>query len=177
MLVKDAKKKVLPELTDEWVSEVTESETVDALRDDIRDGASSWSASSRRRWRMRDRVLEELSGLVPVEPPEPLVRQEMERRLHDLVHRLEAQGMRHPAVARGHGPGPGRVRSTGSGREPTKAVLADLALRAVVAQEEIEATDEELDAEIDRLAERTGEKPAEGAAGSRPAGGAGGGTL
>jgi trigger factor len=40
-----------------------------------------------------------------------------------------------------------------------KAVLADLALRAVVAQEGIVATDEELQAEIDRLAERTGEKP------------------
>jgi trigger factor len=38
-------------------------------------------------------------------------------------------------------------------------VLADLGLRAVVAQEEIEASDDELDAEIDRLAERLGEKP------------------
>ena len=37
---------------------------------------------------------------------------------------------------------------------------ADLALRAVVAQEAIEATDEELDAEVDRLAERLEEKPA-----------------
>jgi trigger factor len=41
----------------------------------------------------------------------------------------------------------------------TKAVLADLGLRAVVAQEQIEANDEELEAEIDRLAERMGEKP------------------
>jgi trigger factor len=38
-------------------------------------------------------------------------------------------------------------------------VLADLALRAVVAQEEITASDEEVDAEIARLAERTKEKP------------------
>ena len=41
----------------------------------------------------------------------------------------------------------------------TKAVLADLGLRAVVVQEEIEATEEELDAEIVRLAERMGQKP------------------
>jgi len=39
------------------------------------------------------------------------------------------------------------------------AVLADLALRAVVAQEAIEATGEELDAEVFRLAERMQEKP------------------
>ena len=41
-----------------------------------------------------------------------------------------------------------------------EAVRADLALRAVVAQEEIDATDEEVEAEIDRLAEQVGEKPA-----------------
>jgi trigger factor len=40
-----------------------------------------------------------------------------------------------------------------------RAVLADLGLRAVVIAEEIEATDEELQSEIDRLAERVGEKP------------------
>ena len=40
------------------------------------------------------------------------------------------------------------------------AVRADLALRAVVAQEKIESTDEELDREIGRLAERLKEKPA-----------------
>jgi trigger factor len=40
-----------------------------------------------------------------------------------------------------------------------QAVKADLALRAVVAQEGIEATDDELDTEIARLAEQTGQKP------------------
>src|SRR5262249_26061270 len=41
----------------------------------------------------------------------------------------------------------------------TAAVRADLALRAIVAQEAIEASDEELDTEIERLAERVGQKP------------------
>ena len=95
--------------------------------------------------------------------PETLVGQEMERRLHDLAHRLEEQGIDR---SRSTSPRPARTRrssSTGSAAGPTEAVRADLALRAVVAQEEIEATDDELDAEIDRLAERMGEKPAEGA--------------
>jgi trigger factor len=39
-------------------------------------------------------------------------------------------------------------------------VRADLALRAVVAQERITATDEEVDAEVDRLAVRVSETPA-----------------
>src|SRR6185503_10596770 len=37
VLVKEAKRKVLPDTTDEWVSEVSEFDTVDALRADVRD--------------------------------------------------------------------------------------------------------------------------------------------
>ena len=39
-------------------------------------------------------------------------------------------------------------------------MLADLALRAVVAQEAVTASDEEVDAEVLQLAERTEQKPA-----------------
>jgi trigger factor len=39
-------------------------------------------------------------------------------------------------------------------------VRADLALRAVIAQEEIAATDDEVDAEVERIAQQMDEKPA-----------------
>jgi len=39
-----------------------------------------------------------------------------------------------------------------------RAVLADLALRAVVAQEEVTASDEELEAELEQLAQRSDQK-------------------
>ena len=107
---------------------------------------------------LRDKVLEAVSGLVDIEIPEALVNQEMESRLHDLVHRLEHQGATIPQY----------LAATGQDQESflagvregsTAAVKADLALRAVVAQEAIEATDEELETEIGRLAERVGQKP------------------
>jgi trigger factor len=157
VLVKDTKKKVLPELTDEWVGEVTEFETVDALRDDTRqrmDVVTKLQAQMAQ----RERALDELASIVPVEAPEPLVQQEMERRLHDLAHRLEPQGIDIP----GYLAATGQDQATfiaGVREGASKAVLVDLGLRAVVAQEEIEATDEEVDAEIERLAERLGQKP------------------
>jgi trigger factor len=157
VLVKDAKKKVLPDLTDEWVSEVTEFDTVEALREDSKERISL-VGKLQAQMALRDRVLDELAGLVPVEAPEPLVQQDMERRLHDLMHRLEAQGIDIPQYLAATGQD--QASFVDSVREGSiKAVLADLGLRSVVAQEEIEATDEELDAEIDRLAERMGEKP------------------
>ena len=157
VLVKEAKKRVLPELTDEWVAETSELGSVEELRADVRrrlDVVSRVQAQMA----LRENVLEAAAALVPVEAPEVLVRQETERRLHDLMHRISDQQMsveQYLAVT-------GReeqdlVEEVRSGAR--KAVLADLAMRAVVAQEAIEATDGELDAEVFRLAERMQEKP------------------
>ena len=158
LMVKDAKHKVLPELTDTWVSDVTEFESVDALRQDA-EMRLSVVRKLQAQMALRDRVLEELAGLVPVEPPEPLIGQEMDRRLRDLMQRLEADGISIPQY----------LMATGQEQEAfleglrsgaANAVLADLGLRAVVDQEAIEASDDELEAEIDRLAQRLGDKPA-----------------
>ena len=108
---------------------------------------------------VRDKVLEGAAQLVDIEIPEALVTDEMERRLHDLAHRLEAQGATIPqylmATGQEQGPFVDQLRETSN-----DAVRADLALRAVVAQEAIEASDEEIDQEIERLAERLEAKPA-----------------
>ncbi|HEX9467061.1 MAG TPA: hypothetical protein VGA11_01505, partial [Acidimicrobiia bacterium] len=95
------------------------------------------------------------------EVPETLVNQEMERRLHDLAHRLEEQGSgmtipQYLAVT-----GQDQTQFIAALRETaTRAVRADLALRAVIVQEGISGTEEEVDAEIERLAEQLKEKPA-----------------
>lgn len=158
VLVKETKRKVLPETTDEWVSEVSEFDTLEDLRSDVRTRLGL-VAKVQGQMLVRDKVLEGAAQLVDIEIPDALVSDEMERRLHDLAHRLEAQGATIPQY----------LMATGQEQEPfvaqlretaTDAVRADLALRAVVAQEAIEASDEEIDEEIDRLAERLDAKPA-----------------
>jgi len=156
-LVKDAKRKVLPALTDEWVAENTDAETVEALREESRRRIDLFG-KLQAQMAMRDRVLDELSGLVDIEPPEALVGQELESRLHDMVHRVEAQGLSITQWLAATGQDQaGFIDQMRGGA--AKAVLADLALRAVVVQEGISASDEELETEIARLAERTGDKP------------------
>jgi trigger factor len=160
VLVKDAKKKVLPELTDEWVSEVSEFDTAAALQDDVRTRLDVY-ARVQASVAMREKIFEAAAALVPEEVPETLVNGEMERRLHDLAHRLEEQGIRMTI--------PQYLAATGQDQQEfvdnvrvgaAEAVRADLALRAVIAQEEIAATDEEVEAEVERIAEQVEEKPA-----------------
>ena len=158
VVVKDARRKVLPEVTDDWVSEVSDFDTVAALRDDIRT-RMSLIARVQAQMTVRDKVLEAAAALVDIEVPEALVNTEMERRLHDLAHRLEAQGVTIPQY----------LAMTGQDQQVfvddlrgacTEAVRADLALRSVVAQEAIEIDEAEIDEEVARLAERLQEKPA-----------------
>ena len=158
VLVKETKRKVLPEATDEWASEVSEFDTLDELRADARNRLTM-IATVQSQLLVRDKALETVAGLVDVPIPDPLVERETERRLHDLVHRLEHQGATIPQYLAATGQDQGEfvnsVRASAA-----EAVRADLALRAVVTREHIAATDDELDAEIQRLADRMEEKPA-----------------
>jgi len=151
---------VLPELTDEWVSEVSEFDTVDALENDVRTRLDMY-ARVQASMAMREKIFEAAAALVPEQVPETLVNNEMERRLHDLAHRLEEQGLRMTI--------PQYLAATGQDQQEfvdgvrvgaTEAVRADLALRAVITQEEIAASDDEVDAEVERIAQQMDEKPA-----------------
>ena len=85
--------------------------------------------------------------------PEVLVDAEVNERLHDLQHRLEAQklGLGEYLQATGRTPDDllAAVRV-----DAQRAVKADLALRALAEAEELALSDDELDAEIATMAER-----------------------
>jgi trigger factor len=148
--VTDIREKVLPELTDEWASDASEFDTVAELRDDIVK-RSTLMKKVQATMALRNGTVEALVELVDTDPPKPLVDSEVERRAHDLGHRLEAQGA---TIAQ-------YIEATGQNEEQivadlraqaVPAVKADLALRAVAEAEKIEPTDDEMEAEIGRLA-------------------------
>jgi trigger factor len=90
--VAEVKAKVLPQVDDEWVADVTEFETVDELRGDL---ALRMSAMKRKviADRFSEKALDLLVDEVEIELPEALVRSEMDEVLHRFVHRLESQGI------------------------------------------------------------------------------------
>jgi trigger factor len=159
VLVKETKRKVLPEATDEWVQEASEFDTLEDLRADIRKRMENVRLIQAN-LAVRDKVLLAVGAKVAIEIPEPLIQEEMERRLHNLIHRLEEQGATVEQYMAATGVTQDQLLADVR-LEATKAVRADLALRAVVVAEEITASDEEVDAEIARVAERSGRKPAQ----------------
>jgi trigger factor len=151
VLVKNVNEKILPDVTDEWASEASEFDTVHELRADF---VKRMTMVKRLQASMalRNGVVEALVALVDVEAPEPLVNAEIERRANDLGQRLAQQNatVAQYLVATGQSEEQ-VVAELRAGAEP--AVKADLALRAVAEAERLDASDEEVDAEISRLAE------------------------
>ena len=158
VLVKDVKEKVLPQVSDEWASEVSELDTVEELRTDTARRIAGLKRMQAK-LALQDEAVKALVELVDADPPEALVQPEMERRLQDLTQRLESQGTNLAqyldVVGASHDDLVERIRA-----EATHAVKADLALRSLADAEELEAGEEDLDAEIARIAERMGQSPA-----------------
>jgi trigger factor len=159
VLVKDVKEQVLPEVTDDWAEEASEFSTVAELRDDLRERMANVKRVQSH-LALREGVIASLVQLVEDEPPAALVDAEVQRRLEDLAHRLQHQG----ATVQQY------LDATGTQAQElveqlrtqaVDAVKADLAIRAVIDAEGIDADDDEVDAEIDRLAARLEQDPAE----------------
>ena len=157
VLVKEVKRKLLPEANDEWAAEASEFDTLEALRDDLRARLRQLRIVQAQ-LALRERALGALVELVQDDEPESLVETELRERLHDLGHRLESRRMSFEqflaAAGRDEQSLLAEIRE-----EARQAVRADLALRALADAESIEVTDEELDEALAEMAEQARTTP------------------
>ena len=150
VLIKEVRRVKLPDLEDDWVSEVTEFDTVDELRSNLRTRLDAVERSTAR-LELRNKLLEELIAELDVELPPAIVNAEMESQLHRFGHRLEAQGVTLADY----------MRVTGLDREALtndlrnqaeRSIRVDILLDAVAADAELTVSDEELDEAREALA-------------------------
>ncbi len=153
--VKEVKEKVLPEPTDEWAAEASEFDTLDELRADI-EKRQRITRRIQGQMAIREKTGEALAQLVDEELPDALVNGELRQRLEDLTLRLRAQGMSLEQYLASSGTTVEQLQDD-LRQAAEQAVKVDLALRAIVAADGIEVTDEELEQELESLSQRVGE--------------------
>ena len=140
--------RVLPELDDEFARAVGTHESLDDLRARAAEDLRAQAGREAER-RTRDELLTQLAGRMPGDVPEALVNRELDRRLERLARELLAQRI-----------DPGSTNIDWNAlRESQRPAAIDtvksaLVLDAIAGREQIEATTEEVDKEIERLAER-----------------------
>ena len=152
--VKAVRRKELLPLDDEFAKEVSDVDTLEALRDRIRTDLQK-GAEEDSDHKMRHELLQELSRRLTV-VPDVLVEQEIDRRLEEFLRRLMEQGidpMKANVDWREF-----RERQREAALDTVKSTLV---IDEIAKREQIDATDEDLAAEIARYAERAGRTPAE----------------
>jgi trigger factor len=157
ILVKNVSQRVLPDADDAWADENSEFETIAALRGSIRD-RMLMLRRAQATGQLTEKASEALAQLVEDEVPGVLIDHEIQHRLQDLALRLRAQGLTVEEWLAASGRQPDELTNELRGAA-AEGVKVDLALRAVADAEQIECDDDDLEAEIDAVAERVGETP------------------
>ena len=151
--VTDVQETILPEPTDEWIKENSEFETLEELRADYRSKMERSRIAQAQQAR-QNKLAELISDLVEDDTvPEAMVEGEVENRIQDMAMRLQAQGISFDQYMQFSGQDRDSMLGEIRGQAAISAKL-DLALRSIAAKESIEATDEELDEELQEVADR-----------------------
>jgi trigger factor len=152
--VKDVRRKVLPELDDEFAKDMGAFESLGQLRDRIR-GDLQQESEEHSRQHVRTDVLKQLSDRVTFDLPASLVEREIDRRLEEFASRLMQQNV-DPRQA-----GIDWAQFRESQREPARVSVASaLALDEIARREGLTVSAEDVDKEIERFATRAGRTPA-----------------
>ena len=153
----DLRERLLPEVDDEFAKSVGEVATVDELRTEIRD-ALGRRAQDEARHAFADRIIDFAASNATVELPEVMITNEIEIMRDELRNRLAAQRIgldQYLALAKQT---PEELAT--ELREPaSRRVKVLLVLSAIAEKEGIDASPQEVQAEIDEQLARYGNDP------------------
>ncbi len=151
--VKGIRRRELLALDDDFAKEVSDVETIEALRERVREDLQK-GAEEEADHAVRHALLQQLASRLP-QAPEVLVEREVDRRLEEFVRRLMEQGLDPMQVNVNWQEFRDRQREGA-----VTTVKSTLVLDEIAKRESIAATDEELETEIARFGERSGLAPA-----------------
>ena len=146
----EIKMKELPEVDDDFVKDVSDFDTVDAYKADVRTKLTE-SAENRSKNEVENAILDKLVELVQAEIPEAMYENRINDDVRDFAYRLQSQGLNLDTSMKYTGMDNNALR--GSFRaQAERQVKVRLALEKIAQLENIQPTDEELDAEYEKIA-------------------------
>ncbi|MDQ1620652.1 MAG: trigger factor [Actinomycetota bacterium] len=155
--VQSVKDRELPPLDDDFAQTGSEFDTLDELRDDVRNRLDRMK-KLQQGVQARDRVLEALLAKVDIPLPESVVQAEVEGRSHSLSHQLEAAGMSKEDFLAAEGQSEEEFDAD-IDKRTREALTAQFVLDRVVEQEQLSVNEQELSEHIIRTASRYGMGP------------------
>ena len=149
--IKEVKEKQLPELDDEFASEVSDFETLAEYREDIKKKLGEKKEDDAKRAK-EDAAVEAAIAGAQMDIPDAMVETQQRQMVDDFAQRLQMQGMNLDLYCQYTGQ---TVDSMLESVKPQalKRIQSRLVLEAVAAAEGITASEEDFEQEINRMAE------------------------
>ena len=148
--IHEIKAKELPELDDDFAQSVSEDlNTIDELKADIKKQLAEKKEKDSKE-KLENDLLEQVCTNMQVEIPDCMIESRQNDMLRDYEYRLQAQGLDLDTYLKYMGQDRDSFKDTFK-EAAEKQVKVSIALRAIIEAEKIEATDEEIDSEAEKI--------------------------
>ena len=154
LALRDVRETVVPELDDEFARDTGEAETLDELKEQMRGKVREEDAEVAER-EARQRLVEALLERNDFDPAPSMVTREVQAQVDMFKRQLAQQGLNLSQIGSSEGQMAENMRP-----QATFNVKAFLLLEAIRKAEDIDVPQEEIDAEIQSMAEAQGQNPA-----------------
>ena len=150
--INEIKAKELPELDDEFAKDVSEFDTLDELKDDLKKQIAERKEANAKT-DFENQIIEQICENMEVEIPECMFTQKCDEMVQDYAYRLQMQGLDLNTYLQYLGQTMDQFKEQFM-EGAKQQVKTKLALDAIVKAENIEASEEEIEAEVNKLAEQ-----------------------
>lgn len=147
------RQKELPELDDDFAKDFGDYETIQEMRDKVRENLVK-NAEDQADSKVRDELLEQILSDYDFEVPSVLIEQQAQERVREFAYMLMRSGMPPQSVKDLNW----EEQMEKARIQATRDVRTAMVVSLIGDAEGIKVTQDEIDAEIERMAESTGEK-------------------
>jgi trigger factor len=155
--VTNIQKKDLPEATDEWIKENTEFSNLQEYNEDARKKLEN-IRTMQAQMQVRNKIMEALAETVQEEISETFVEREVEARLNAMAQQSNATREQLDQYVESLDDDAKAEFNDSVRKDALTAIKSDLAIRAIILAEELDASDEDIEEEIQKYAAQSGEK-------------------
>ena len=147
----EVKTKEMPVLDDEFAKDVSEYDTLDELKASIRKGMEEQN-EKQASLQVENDLVDQVIGTIEGDIPDAMYESRLDELVRDFEYRLQQQGLKLEMYLQYMGQTMETFRASFK-EQAEKQVKIRLALEAVAAQEKIEASQEDFEAEMQRIAD------------------------
>ena len=149
--VHEIKKKELPEINDEFAQDVSEFDTLDEYKEDVKKGIAEQKEKAVRQEK-QEKIIRQIVENAEMDIPDAMLNTQVRQMLDDFSRRMQSQGLTMEQYFQFTGMTLEKMQEEMK-PQALKRIQSRLVLEAVAAAEKIEASEEDFENEVQKMAE------------------------